>query len=59
MSDVEDDNEMGQQLQSSNDKSKEITAAIQAVNLEPKEKQRDPKSKHLSTPQKWRIWSNK
>lgn len=45
MSDVEDDNEMGQQLQSSNDKSKEITAAIQAVNLEPKEKQRDQKSK--------------
>lgn len=51
MSDVEDDNEIGQQLQDSNDKSKEITAAIQAINLEPKEKQRDPKSKaHADTP---------
>lgn len=45
MSDAEDDNEMGQQLHSPSDNSKEITAAIQAINLEQKETQRDSKNK--------------
>lgn len=45
MSDVEDDNEVGQQVHIPTDKSKEITAAIQAVNLEPKERQCDSRDK--------------